>query len=53
MVSNILMLLLFPESTFFLSVQTEKKNTHKKDARIKNWKVVIFRFQLSQSCIIT
>lgn len=52
MVSNILMLLLFPESTFFLSVQTEK-NTHKKDAGIKNWKVVIFRFQLSQSCIIT
>lgn len=52
MVSNILMLLLFPESTFFLSVQTEKK-PHKKDARIKNWKVVIFRFQLSQSCIIT
>lgn len=53
MVSNILMLLLFPESTFFLSVQTFKKNPHKKDARIKNWKVVIFRFQLSQSCIIT
>lgn len=25
MVSNILMLLLFPESTFILSVQTEKK----------------------------
>lgn len=27
MVSNILMLPLFPESTFFLSVQTEKKKT--------------------------
>lgn len=49
MVSNILMLLLFPESTFILSVQTEKKTPHKKDVRIKNWKVVIFRFQLSQS----
>lgn len=30
MVSNILMLLLFPESTFFLSVQTEKKNTQER-----------------------
>lgn len=52
MVSNILMLLLFPESTFFLSVQTGKKTPHTKDVKIKNWKVVIFRFQLSQSCIL-